>query len=81
MDHPYFEPCGGRIETVYQVVSVFLVCIYDNVICKAEVGNKPSSDAYTVVAAFFFKFIYLFFFFFVNEIETQTKRKRNENAP
>ena len=25
----------------------FLFCIYDNFICKAEVGNKSSSDADT----------------------------------
>ena len=42
----YFVPCGGCIETVYQD-AFFLFCIYDNVICKAEVGNKSSSDADT----------------------------------
>ena len=33
---------------VYQDISFFfLSCIYDNVICKMEVGNKPTSDAET----------------------------------
>ena len=45
LDHLHFEPCGACIETLYQDVSVFLLCIYDNVICKADVGNEPSSDA------------------------------------
>ena len=34
--------------TVYQEASFFfLFCIYDNVICKAEVSNKSSCDADT----------------------------------
>ena len=44
----HFVPCGGSIKTVYQDASLFfLFCIYDNVICKAEVGNESSSDADT----------------------------------
>ena len=44
----HFVPCGGCIETVNQDAHFFfLFCIYDNVICKAEVGNKSSSDADT----------------------------------
>ena len=44
----HFVSCGGCIETVYQVASFFfLFCNYDKVICKAEVGNKSSSDADT----------------------------------
>ena len=37
-----FVPCGGYIKTVYQDASlIFLFCIYDTVICKAEIGNAP----------------------------------------
>ena len=44
----HLVPCGGCSETVYQDASFFfLFCIYDNVICKAEVGNKSSTDADT----------------------------------
>ena len=44
----HFVSCGGCIETVYQDASFFfLFCIYDKVICKAEVGNKLSSDTST----------------------------------
>ena len=44
----HFVPCGGSIKTVYQDASFFfLFCIYDNVICKVEVGKKSSSDADT----------------------------------
>ena len=44
----HFIPCGDFIKTVYQEDSLFfLSCIYDNVICKAEVGNESSSDADT----------------------------------
>ena len=44
----HFVLCGGCIEMVYQDASFFfLFCIYDNVICKAETGNKSSSDADT----------------------------------
>ena len=36
------------LMVVYQDASFFfLFCIYDNVICKVEVGNKSSSDADT----------------------------------
>ena len=49
---------SGLISILYLVVVVsrrstkdasffFLFCIYDNIICKAEVGNKSSSDADT----------------------------------
>ena len=38
---------GGYIKTVYQDVSFLLVCIYNNVICKVEVDNKPLSDTDT----------------------------------
>ena len=39
----HFVPCGGCIWTVYQDASfVFLLCIYNNVIFKAEVGSKSS---------------------------------------
>ena len=42
----HFVPCGGCIKTVYQDSSFFcLFCIYNSAICKAECGNKPSSDA------------------------------------
>ena len=42
----HFVPCG--IETVYQDANFFfLICIYDNVICKPEVGSNSSSDADT----------------------------------
>ena len=44
----HFVPCGGSIKTVYQDASLFFFfCIYDNVICKAEVGNESSPDADT----------------------------------
>ena len=44
----HFVPCGSSIKTVYQDASLFfLFCIYDNVICKAEVGNESSPDADT----------------------------------
>ena len=37
----HFVPCGGSIKTVYQDASFsFLFCIYDNVICKAEVVKR-----------------------------------------
>ena len=37
-----------RIKTFYQDVSFsYIFCIYNNAICKAEVCNKPSSDANT----------------------------------
>ena len=32
---------------VYQDASLFFFCFYDNVICKAEVGNESSPDADT----------------------------------
>ena len=39
----HFVPCD-----VYKDVSFFLLfCIYDDAICKVEVGNQPSSDADT----------------------------------
>ena len=44
----HFVPCGGSIKTVYQDASLFfLFCIYDNVICKAEVDNESTPDADT----------------------------------
>ena len=36
----HFVPCGGSIKTVYQDASLLFFCIYDSVICKAEVGNE-----------------------------------------
>ena len=48
LDRLHFVPCGGSIKTVYQDASFFfLFCIYDNVICIAEVGNESSPDADT----------------------------------
>ena len=45
---PFNTKCGVCIETVYQDTSFFfLFCIYVNIICKAEVSNKSSSDADT----------------------------------
>ena len=44
----HFEPCDGSIKMAYQDASFFfLFCIYYIVICKAEVGNRSSSDADT----------------------------------
>ena len=44
----YYVPCGGSIKTVCQDASLFFFfCIYDKVICKAEVGNESSPDADT----------------------------------
>ena len=41
----HFVPCCGYIRTVYQDASFFfLFCIYDSVICKAEVGKESSPD-------------------------------------
>ena len=41
LDQSPFCTCGGCIETVHQDTSfIFLFCIYNNVICKAEVDNK-----------------------------------------
>ena len=49
----HYIPCGGSIKTVYQDASLFfLFCIYDNVICKAEVGNESSPDADTTFMVF-----------------------------
>ena len=45
----YFVPCDGCIKTVYQDFNIFfLFCIFNNVICRTEVGNKSSSDADTI---------------------------------
>ena len=44
----HFVHCCGSIKMVYQDASLFfLFCIYDNVICKAEIGNESSPDADT----------------------------------
>ena len=48
----HFVLCGDYIDTVYQDASFFLIfCIYDYAICKAEVGNKSSSDADITIMA------------------------------
>ena len=44
----HFVPCDSCIKTVYQDASFFfLFCIYDNVICKVEVGNKQACRYYS----------------------------------
>ena len=43
----HFVPCGDCIKMVYQDASFFLFCIYENVICTVEAGNKSFSDADT----------------------------------